>query len=449
MDLRRHLPPTEIKETEHFVRPLVVSDTLNPDHAKMEVEDASKGDIKQDGPNEGSSSNNRPSSTPRKRSAPPGMIPHFPSSTVPRDPPIQVSPSQSSTMSPQGARSPMSSPPSASASNTLSMPSFSFGSTAQSPWHFLAASSGAPTPSLESGPGMGSGRTNSPQLGYPFERLNIGGSWSGANLWGDAGQPGVSDSSNVQSSSGPSTTPFSLNLPPPQPSTARSPSGHKGKEKETSAPTAPAAKPTLPASLARRRASLPKNLFGALAGPSPLSTSTSAPKPSSSMPGTKLRPLSTIDLKSLLSASSTLILDLRPPSLFQASHLPASHSLPVPSTLLRRPAFTMDRVLQMLSPSSQDAVSQWREKSDIILLDAESSSAPPASTLDGLANKFVSEGFTGNLWFVRGGHNAAKAANVRLVEGGSADDESASSAGLMVGRLDKFAFMQGDSSRGP
>lgn len=404
--------------------------------------------MKQDGPNEGSSTNSRPSSTPRKRSAPPGMIPHFPSSTVPRDPPNQVSPSQSSTMSPPPARSPMSSPPSATVSNTLSMPSFSFGSAAQSPWHFLAASSGAPTPSLESGPGMGGGRTNSPQLGYPFERLNIGGSWSGANLWGDAGHSGASDSTSVQTSSGSSAaTPFSLNLPPPQISAARSSSGHKGKEKETSAPAAPPAKPTLPASLARRRASLPKNLFGALAGPSPLSTSTSTS--TSPAPGTRLRPLSTIDLKSLLSASSTLILDLRPPSLFQASHLPASHSLPVPSTLLRRPAFTMERVLQMLSPSSQDAVSQWREKSDIILLDAESSSAPPASTLDGLANKFVSEGFAGNLWFVKGGHHAAKAANVRLVEGGSAEEEGASSAGFMVGRLDKFAFMQGDSSREP
>lgn len=320
----------------------------------------------------------------------------------------------------------------------------------QSPWHMLAASSGAPTPSID-GPGR-----NSPHLGSPFERLNLGGSWSGANLeqaalggrraslepppfsLGLTSSPGKSTSSNGLSSSYEAKSP--LGGPPvyqddrmsidPQASNA-----------------ATSKKPPLPPTLAMRRASLPKNhvnIHGQAIAKS------SSPLASTPSPGPSARPqaLAATDLRSVLVKSTTLVLDLRPPSSFHASHLPGSHSLPVPSTLLRRPAFTINKLTQMLDAPSMEAVSKWKEQTDIVLVDQDSSTAPEGSVLNGLAAKFSREGFPGHLWFVKGGHRAVQATcagllNVDASSAGHGDEVSSkSNGGLMAGGMGRSAFQQ-------
>jgi hypothetical protein len=103
----------------------------------------------------------------------------------------------------------------------------------------------------------------------------------------------------------------------------------------------------------------------------------------------------------------------------------------------------------MLSPKSSEAVSQWRDKSDIVLIDSDSTSLASNSSLEGVAGKFEREGYSGNMWFVRGGHAAAKANNVELVADDEDDmyDESGEdgSGALHVGKLGKLAFSQGET----
>ena len=383
------------------------------------------------------------SSTPaRRRSGPPGSIPNFPGAMTPREPqPFFPSP----VTSPPHQRSPMSSPPQRPLPNMRLPPQqFAFPPSAaagpSSPWHHLAASSGAPTPSLESGP---AGKS-SPHLGYPFERLNIGGSWSGANLWGDS-----SEQSEVPSSS------TSHDLDKYRQLAGQASAFGSGHENPT-APTTSSSKPPLPAALAKRRGSLPKNVLGSLLSPASV-PGPKAPSPlassiaSSPSPAAGLKPISASSLRPLIDKASALLLDLRPPSVFSASHLPSSLSIAVPSTLLRRPAFTLLKLAQMLDSSSGDAISSWNTKTDIVLIDADTSSLPGNGVLEGLAGKFEKAGYAGNLWFLRGGFAAAAAGGLGTVEDGDGMEavQQTASTGLKVGNLGKLAFQQGESARRP
>lgn len=101
----------------------------------------------------------------------------------------------------------------------------------------------------------------------------------------------------------------------------------------------------------------------------------------------------------------------------------------------------------MLPPPSLDSVAKWREKSDIVLVDQDSGTAPEGSVLRGLASKFEREGFNGKLWFVKGGYTALRSSDCEL-EGdeGSPELTPADEKGLRAGRLGRLAFEQGRSS---
>lgn len=413
----------------------------------------------------------------RRRSGAPTSIPNFPSATEHREPPVHYSPSPSrSPAASSPYQSPAVTPMKLPSSRVPFMPIQSPPSAGQSPWHALAATSGAPTPSLD-GPGAGKGK-GSPHLGYPFENLNIGGSWSGANLWGEGAQ-------GRRASLEPAVVP-SMSAPPK--STSMSGAVHGGINKEALAryraamgktaakevphtmevdpPPVPTKTP-LPAALARRRGSLPKNAI-AMANNS-LSPSTThptkAPSPlaSSTTPlvlaPNKIKPLAPSAIPPMLSKPATLILDLRPPSAHHGARLPDSHSLSVPSTLLRRPAFTTAKMTQMLSTVSSAAVGRWRETTDIILVDVDSSSASQGSIMDGVANKFASEGYRGCLWYIKGGFAAVVATpGIEIISDDGEEEDAAdpkpvamklNASGMMVGRLDKLAFQQGMSLADP
>ena len=437
------------------------------------------------GSSNGSSSSSSASTakTPSREKVKPAMtLPKFPGPRDAREPvpPIPYTPSPSASPAPRSPfRRSSPEPGNASSSSTparpkmlsaLSSSAFNFSSAAgaQSPWMALAASSGAPTPSLD-GP---SRNNNSPQLGYPFERLNIGNSWSGANLFADSADPprrasmdppavpsrGASSATAETSSSSLSVDTvarYRSMIGRASVDAARSQGKDNGSPSEEglAGSTNMAAPTAIPA---RRRASLPhdQNAYSGLSPPtsqthtsSPLaSISTSVPNSSSSR---RLQPLSMAALQAKLGQMTTLILDIRPPSSFATSHLPDSHSIAVPSTLLRRPAFNLQKLGQMLAPASKRAVSEWNAKKDIVILDSDSGSAPEGSVIDGLAGKFDREGFNGQMWYVRGGHDAIQnTPGLPLVaDDGSepvqVDNKDAPFPGLMAGRLGTLAFLQG------
>jgi hypothetical protein len=116
----------------------------------------------------------------------------------------------------------------------------------------------------------------------------------------------------------------------------------------------------------------------------------------------------------------------------------------------------------MLASPSKEEVATWREKSDIVLIDADSGSVTDGSVIEGLAGKFEREEFSGHLWFVRGGHSAAEAAGLPMVsdETDEEEDDDAEAASLAptdnslpamtspgslkAGKLGRRAFQSGE-----
>jgi len=209
-------------------------------------------------------------------------------------------------------------------------------------------------------------------------------------------------------------------------------------------------------------------------GPTSVSSTpgTSMSKPSVNSTGktesTLPLPLAPGLLPPMLNANEgpVLILDLRPPSSFVQSHLPGALSLPVPSTLLKRPAFTIDKLAQMLSTKAAKSITRFKDAKEIVIIDQDSPIAAPGSVIVGLANKFgnamsesESQARQGHVHFVKGGMAACQ--NLDGVQLESGQDESSeeeaeakvdganspgsptAQAGRMIGRLDKMAFSSG------
>jgi hypothetical protein len=111
----------------------------------------------------------------------------------------------------------------------------------------------------------------------------------------------------------------------------------------------------------------------------------------------------------------------------------------------------------MLSPESREAVSDWKEKSDIVLVDVDSTTAGAGSLMEGLAAKFEREGFKGVIWFIKGGQAALEAKKQVQMVGSEEVAESngmtspgpgagmaSPSGNFSAGGLGSFAFLHGE-----
>ncbi|EJD55269.1 hypothetical protein AURDEDRAFT_109663 [Auricularia subglabra TFB-10046 SS5] len=112
------------------------------------------------------------------------------------------------------------------------------------------------------------------------------------------------------------------------------------------------------------------------------------------------------DLEAALAAPDTLVLDIRPNASFALARIPRALSLSVPSTLLKRPAFSLQKLSTMMRPASQERFLAWRTAANIIVYDADTSILSDGNNVLGLLRKFKAEGFTGNIAWVRGGFTA-------------------------------------------
>ncbi|KAI0329170.1 hypothetical protein GY45DRAFT_919655 [Cubamyces sp. BRFM 1775] len=153
--------------------------------------------------------------------------------------------------------------------------------------------------------------------------------------------------------------------------------------------------------------------------PPPVSLSKSLPLASSSgasppatLPPSAFTALPPSALRAVLSDPSALIVDIRPHNSYVQARIRNALSLSVPSTLLKRPLFSLSRLAEMLPTSAaREKFSKWPEATRILVYDADSASIPQhtqASNLLGLLRKFRSEGFPSDreVAWLRGGFHA-------------------------------------------
>ncbi|KIJ68847.1 hypothetical protein HYDPIDRAFT_37273 [Hydnomerulius pinastri MD-312] len=143
-------------------------------------------------------------------------------------------------------------------------------------------------------------------------------------------------------------------------------------------------------------------------------------------------------LNAYLSHPSTLILDIRPHAAHASGRIRHSLSLSVPSTLLKRPLFSLSKLAQMLpSHSARARFAAWSNADRILVYDADSVLTPDNSNICGLLRKFRAEGFAGELGWVRGGFQAVwrEARELATTEPPSPDEDESEVVGSSVGAL--------------
>ena len=131
------------------------------------------------------------------------------------------------------------------------------------------------------------------------------------------------------------------------------------------------------------------------------------PQPQPPSPPQTFTSVSPSALAPYLADPHSLILDVRPHVAHAAARINNALSLSVPTTLLKRPLFSLSKLSQMLpSPSSRARFSDWPSASRILVYDSDSTSSPDNGIISGLLRKFRAEGFDGELGWVHGGFQA-------------------------------------------
>lgn len=150
--------------------------------------------------------------------------------------------------------------------------------------------------------------------------------------------------------------------------------------------------------------------------------------------------------------SSVLLIDIRNHHHFVTSRIHSSINLSVPSTLLKRPAFGLAKLAEMIPLASDRSVfSRWQRAEHIIVYDADSNILPIGNNVLGLLRKFRIEGFQGQLGYIIGGFNAVARLQPDCVGDspltGPKPNENARTAGaLMSHQLPSSAFQQCECS---
>lgn len=146
------------------------------------------------------------------------------------------------------------------------------------------------------------------------------------------------------------------------------------------------------------------------ASPSPISQTGAAVAPES--PGTTDGPtmISPTELKDLLEKdedANFLLLDLRVSPQFAQSRVRGALNLCIPTTLLKRATFNLQKLQQTFSADQeQDRFANWRDTSHLVVYDASSSDKRDAVAAMNMIKKFTSEGYSGSACILRGGFNA-------------------------------------------
>ncbi|KIK51253.1 hypothetical protein GYMLUDRAFT_982379, partial [Collybiopsis luxurians FD-317 M1] len=177
----------------------------------------------------------------------------------------------------------------------------------------------------------------------------------------------------------------------------------------------------------------------------------------SQVPASNFAFVEPISLDSLINSSSALIIDIQPHAAYSSARILTALSLSVPSTLLKRPLFSLDRLAAMLpSSSARLRFSEWPKFSTIIVYNVNSTGSPhlpEGNNILGLLRKFAKDAaYSGNtLLWLKGGFQRVWCERRDLVNLGSlepeVEDNTNDSGSLKTNQLPSSAFGSGTTTR--
>ena len=103
-----------------------------------------------------------------------------------------------------------------------------------------------------------------------------------------------------------------------------------------------------------------------------------------------------------------LILDLRVFAQYAQSRITGALNLCIPTTLLKRPAYSVKKLAETFSNRQDDKAKfeSWREVKSIIVYDTASWTLAQAGSCVQIINKFINEKWQGTAYVLKGGLNA-------------------------------------------
>ncbi len=172
-------------------------------------------------------------------------------------------------------------------------------------------------------------------------------------------------------------------------------------------------------------------------------------KPSSTPQASGYRAIEPGELQSLLHDSNVLVMDLRSHSQWKRSRIRGALSVTVPSTLLRRPNFSLDKLCTLLPHASdREAFCKWRIASIILVYDNDTSSLTESGNVHSLLAKFqAAANEVKSLCYLKGGIlgivNAGYADLIDTTTSATLEPSTSNNTYLSVQGLAKGAFQQG------
>jgi hypothetical protein len=147
-----------------------------------------------------------------------------------------------------------------------------------------------------------------------------------------------------------------------------------------------------------------------------------------------LAPAQLKDIIESLPSSEFLLLDLRVSPQFSASRIKGALNLCIPTTLLKRPSFNVQKLQDTFaSDNEKERFSQWKNAKYIIVYDAHSSERKDATPAVNTLKKFSNEGFKGVSYILRGGFAGFEKTDPFLVDHRSTRDMQTSKINLSLG----------------
>lgn len=101
--------------------------------------------------------------------------------------------------------------------------------------------------------------------------------------------------------------------------------------------------------------------------------------------------------------SNMLLLDVQSFVQYSRSHIRTAVGVSVPSTILRRPTFTLEKLSEaIVKDESKVKLKNWQSADTIVIYDQNSNEVQEASTMLYLFQKFQKQGFKGQLFYLYG-----------------------------------------------
>jgi hypothetical protein len=159
----------------------------------------------------------------------------------------------------------------------------------------------------------------------------------------------------------------------------------------------------------------------------------------SMIPASQLR-----DILASVRPTEYLLLDLRTSTNFAISRIRGALNLNLPTTLLKRPSFNLEKLRDTFSnKGDQEKFMRWRTAKYIIVYDASSVQKKDALSSVNTLKKFTTEGWHGTCYIVRGGFADVAKDFPQLIDSKSTQEKQPSKVSLSLGTAPDVAPVAG------